>query len=317
LNSKDTKLRTGQVLYGINNIYTVEAEGRQLQCRIKGKVLKSENNVYNPIAVGDFVRLEPDPHSPEVGWIVERRPRSTSLVRWNKKRKAVQVLAANAEVLVCVSSTQSPPFRPRFIDRLLVSADRLEPVIVVNKIDLPLSTAAEERVRDYKRIGYTVVRTSAVTGRGVSVLRRTIKSRVAVFFGQSGVGKSTLLNRMFPGLDLVVGAVSDKYDRGSHTTSFARLIHAAEDYPIIDTPGIRELEIAGVEARDLAFYFPEFVPIAEHCAFPSCRHLDEPDCAVRRAVQEGSIHPDRYESYLRIHEDVDAFDKAFPRSPYA
>ena len=311
-----SELQTGQVLYGINNIYTVEAEDRQLQCRIKGKILKTETNVYNPIAVGDFVRLQPDPHSEQVGWIVERSPRTSSLIRWNKKRNAVQVLAANAEVLVCVSSAQSPPFRPRFIDRLLVSADRLEPLIVINKSDLSLSPEAKDRIRSYERIGYTVVMTSALTGKGLSRLRRKIKKKLTVFCGQSGVGKSTLLNRMFPGLDLAVGVISSKYDRGSHTTSFASLIRAEENFSIIDTPGIRELEIAGVEARDLAFYFPEFVPIAEQCPLSGCRHVDEPDCAVRRAVDRGLIHPDRYESYLRIYEDVEAFAKACPGSPY-
>jgi ribosome biogenesis GTPase len=312
-----SQLPIGQVLHGINNIYTVEVEGRRLQCRIKGKVLKTEENVYNPIAAGDFVVLQPDPHSEDVGWIVERRPRSSSLVRWNKKRNAVQVLAANAEILVCVSSTQSPPFRPRFIDRVLVSADRMKPLIVINKSDLKLSPEARQRVRNYGKIGYKVILTSALSGRGISRLRRRIKNKTVVFFGQSGVGKSTMLNRMFPGLDLAVGQVSTKYDRGSHMTSFAGMIRPREGYRIIDTPGIRELEIAGVEARDLAFYFPEFVPFAENCSYPSCRHLDEPGCAVREAVERGRIHPDRYESYLRIYEDVEAFAKAFPRSPYA
>ena len=307
----------GQVLYGINNIYTVEVDGRELRCRIKGKVLKLEENVYNPIAAGDFVRLQTDPHSEDVGWIVERNPRNSTLVRWNKKRNAVQVLAANAEILVCVSSTQSPPFRPRFIDRVLVSADQMKPLIVVNKSDLEMDAESRQRLRNYRKIGYTVIMTSALTGRGVAGLRRRIRGKTTVFFGQSGVGKSTLLNRMFPGLDLAVGAVSAKYDRGSHTTSFASLIRAARDFRIIDTPGIRELEIAGVEARDLAFYFPEFVPIARHCSYPSCRHVDEPDCAVRQAAERGRIHPDRYESYLRILEDVEGFARAFPGSTYA
>jgi ribosome biogenesis GTPase len=216
-----------------------------------------------------------------------------------------------------VSSTQSPPFRPRFVDRLLVSADRLDPLIVINKIDLPMSPDAKDRVRNYSKIGYTVVQTSAISGKGVGELRRRTKNKVVVFCGQSGVGKSTLLNRMFPGLDLAIGEISSKYDRGSHTTSYASLIRAARGFSIIDTPGIRELEIAGVEARDLAFYFPEFIPVAEHCSYPSCRHVDEPDCAVRRAVDNGLIHPDRYESYLRIYEDVEAFVRAFPGSPYA
>ncbi|UCG00142.1 MAG: ribosome small subunit-dependent GTPase A [Spirochaetaceae bacterium] len=310
-------MSTGQVLYGINNIYTVEVDGRQLQCRIKGKVLKTERNVYNPIAVGDYVSLQGDPHSEGVGWIVERRERTSSLIRWNKKRNAIQVLAANADLLVCVSSTQSPPFRPRFIDRVLVSADRLQPLIVINKADLAVGSDIKDRIRDYRKIGYPVILTSALSGKGVGELRRRIKDRLAVFCGQSGVGKSTLLNRMFTGLDLAVGNISAKYDRGSHTTSFASLIRAAEGFRFIDTPGIRELEIAGVDARDLAFYFPEFVPIAENCSYPSCRHVDEPECAVQQAVEQGMIHPDRYESYLRIYEDVEAFAQAFPRSPYA
>lgn len=307
----------GQVLYGINNIYTVEVDGRLLQCRIKGKVLKTENSVYNPIAVGDFVTLQADPLSKDVAWIVERRPRTSSLIRWNKKRKAVQVLAANADVLVCVSSTQSPPFRPRFIDRLLVSSYRLHSMIVINKADLKMSPEAKDRIQNYKKIGYRVVLTSALSGRGVSELRRRIRGQTAVFFGQSGVGKSTLLNKMFPDLDLAIGDISAKHDRGTHTTSNACLIVTKEGYRIIDTPGIRELEIAGVEPRDLAFYFPEFVPVAENCSYPSCRHLDEPGCTVRLAVERGDIHPDRYESYLRIYDDVEAFTNAFHGSPYS
>lgn len=307
----------GQVLYGINNIYTVELEGSLLQCRIKGKVLKTETNVYNPIAVGDFVSLQEDPLSKDVAWIVERRPRTSSLIRWNKKRKAVQVLAANADVLVCVSSIQSPPFRPRFIDRVLVSANRLHPIIVINKSDLKMNPAVKDRIQNYKKIGYRVVQTSALNGRGTSELRRRIRGQTAVFFGQSGVGKSTLLNKMFPDLDLAIGDISAKYDRGTHTTSNAGLIITTDGYRIIDTPGIRELEIAGVEPRDLAFYFPEFVPVAENCSYPSCRHLGEPGCAVLLAVERGDIHPDRYESYLRIYEDVEAFTNDFHGSPYS
>jgi ribosome biogenesis GTPase len=307
----------GQVLYGINNIYTVELEGSLLQCRIKGKVLKTETNVYNPIAVGDFVSLQEDPLSKDVAWIIERRPRTSSLIRWNKKRKAVQVLAANADVLVCVSSIQSPPFRPRFIDRVLVSAHRLHPIIVINKSDLKMSPAVKDRIQNYKKIGYRVVQTSALNGRGTSELRRRIRGQTAVFFGQSGVGKSTLLNKMFPDLDLAIGDISAKYDRGTHTTSNAGLIITTEGYRIIDTPGIRELEIAGVEPRDLAFYFPEFVPVAENCSYPRCRHMGEPGCAVLLAVERGDIHPDRYESYLRIYEDVEAFTNDFHGSPYS
>ncbi len=314
----NSELLVGQVLHGINNIYTVEVQGRQVQCRIKGKVLKTEQTVYNPIAVGDLVALHPDPISEDVGWIVERQERSSSLARWNKKRQAVQVIAANAELLVCVGSVQSPPFRPRFIDRILVSAEHgeLEPLIVVNKSDLAMSREIRERIDNYRSIGYTVIVSSVLNGSGIGELKQAIRDRTAVFFGQSGVGKSSLLNSMFTELDLPVGDISTKYDRGSHTTSFARLIKTQAGCSIIDTPGIREFEIAGIEPRELGFYFPEFLRCAEECAYPGCRHLDEPDCTVRRAVEAGQIHPDRYESYLRIHDDVEAFTRAFHGSPY-
>ena len=308
----------GQVLHGINNIFTVEVQGRRLQCRIKGKVLKTKQTVYNPIAVGDLVSLHPDPISEDVGWIVERRERHSSLVRWNKKRQAVQVIAANADLLVCVGSVQSPPFRPRFIDRVLVSAEHgeLEPLIVVNKSDLAMNREIRERIDNYRSIGYRVIVSSALNGSGTGELKKALAGRTAVFFGQSGVGKSSLLNSMFTELELPVGDISSKYNRGSHTTSFARLIRTHAGCSIIDTPGIREFEIAGIEPRELAFYFPEFLSYAKGCAYPSCRHLDEPDCAVRRAVEAGRIHPDRYESYLRIHDDVEAFTRSFHGCPY-
>ncbi len=309
----------GQVLHGINNIYTVDTGEKILQCRIKGKVLKTENTVYNPIAVGDYVRLQPDQISDSTGWIVERRERSSSLIRWNKKRNAVQVMAANVDLVVCVGSVQSPPFRPRFIDRVLVCAEHadIQPLIVLNKCDLAVSLKIRERMRNYKNIGYRVVFTSAVNGRGLAALRRAIRKRTAVFFGQSGVGKSSLLNRLFPDLDLPIGDISIKYDRGTHTTSFARLLKISGGYAIIDTPGIRELEIAGIDPRELGFCFPEFVPFASKCSYPRCQHRDEPECSVRQAVENGRIHSDRYESYLRIHNDLEAFMEAFHGSPYS
>jgi ribosome biogenesis GTPase len=311
-------LREGRILYGINNIYTVEDEGRLLQCRIKGKVLRTGRNEYNPLAVGDVVSIQPDPLSSGVGWIVERGQRRNVLARWNKKRRAVQVIAANADLLVCVSSAAAPPFRPRFLDRLLVSAEaeQIEVLIVLNKCDLEVGDDVRDRIGDYRSIGYRVVECSALTGDGVPELAAALRGRVAVLFGQSGAGKSSLLNRMFPDLSLRVGMISAKYDRGAHTTSFAQMCHPAGGYTVIDTPGIREFEVAGIEPRGLSFLFREFASPSRDCGYPVCQHVDEPGCAVRAAVERGTIHADRYESYLRIREDLQAFFDEHHGSPY-
>jgi ribosome biogenesis GTPase len=303
----------GQVLFGINNIYAVAADGGERRCRIKGKVLRGEEERYNPIAVGDFVELEPDPIDPGAGSIVGRRPRASSLVRWNKKRRAVQVLSANADQLVCVASALAPPFRPRFLDRLLVSsaAGDLEPLIVVNKCDLGLEEATRVRIEAYRAAGYPVVECSALSGQGLERLEPLLAGKLSVFAGQSGVGKSSLLNRLDPGLRLPVGELSSKYDRGVHTTSFARLLRLSGGYAVVDTPGVREFEVAGIRPEELWGYFPEFVEAASRCAYSVCRHREEPGCAVRQAVESGKIHFDRYESYLRIYEGLEEFYRDF------
>ena len=298
----------GRILYGINNIYTVEVDGRRLSCRIRGKVLRSsrgrrERAEYNPLAVGDRVRITPDPHSEEKGWIRERLERSTWLTRYNKNRRAPQVLAANVDLLVCVASAGQPPFRPRFLDRMLVSAHagRVEPTIFVNKSDLGVGPDVPSRPEAYRSCGYTVLIGSALEERGLEELRALLHGKTVAFVGQSGVGKSLLLNRLDPELDLKVGEISEKYNRGGHTTNFAAMVNIDPDTRVIDTPGIRELDLYGLEPEELGHYFPEFDAPAADCGFSSCRHLDEPGCAVKEAVSRGGIHPDRYESYVRMY----------------
>lgn len=296
----------GQVYCGINNIYTVEVDGRRLQCRIKGKVLRSAQREYNPIAVGDRVRVMPDSLSPQAGWIFERLPRRSSLDRWNRKRGATQVIAANADILLCMASAQSPPFRARFLDRLIISGaiGELEPVVVLNKIDLGIDADTEERLADYRRIGYPLIRCSARTGEGLEEVRQMLRKGLCVLAGQSGVGKSSVLNRLDPRLALRVGEISSKYDRGSHTTNYSVLVHLEDGTAVIDTPGLREFEIAGLEPRELHHYYIEFRKFSPRCAYTPCLHLDEPDCAVKEAVRKGKVHPDRYESYMRQYEDL-------------
>jgi len=310
---------SGQVLCGINNIYTVAVADKKLRCRIKGKVLKTNKRQYNPIAVGDLVEVLPDPFSENQGWITSRKERSSSLERWNKKRRASQVLAANAELLICTASTNNPPFRPRFIDRLIISAEigNLIPVVLLNKCDLGVEAAVRERVEVWEKNGYRVMSCSALTGQGISDLEEVIKGNTVVFIGQSGVGKSSILNCLEPELKLKVGEISSKYDRGVHTTNFAVMISLNKNTNIIDTPGIRELEVTGITQRDLHGFFPEFSPWSDGCAYSRCLHIDEPGCAVKDALERGDIHPDRYTSYMRLFNDLSDFQKGFYGSSYS
>jgi ribosome biogenesis GTPase / thiamine phosphate phosphatase len=298
----DGQALSGRVLRGINTIYDVETDAGTVRCRIKGKVLKAAPHSYNPIAPGDVVSLAPDPATPGTGMITSLAARRTTLARWNRKGRASQVLAANADLAVCVTSTRSPPFRPRFIDRLAAAAEDggLEVLILLNKCDLECGEEALDRLDDFRRIGYRVHRCSAATGTGIAELARSLSGRTAVFVGQSGVGKSSVLNALSPGLGLRVGGLSARYDRGIHTTTSAELFRTPEGLQVIDTPGIRELLLAGIELHDLAFRFREFAPFAPACLVASCLHEDEDGCAVRAAVEAGTVHPDRYESYLRV-----------------
>ncbi len=303
---KQSSLLYGQVIFGINNIYTVLINNKEILCRIKGKKFKEEERSYNPIAVGDWVHMIPDTHSNEKGWIVERDERKSYLVRYNKKRRAPQTIASNVDLLVCVTSTCNPPFRPRFLDRLLISSEsgNIEPVIFINKCDLKLSNPNRERLKYYSKIGYKVIYGSAKTGKGISELNKYISNKLSVFAGQSGVGKSSILNALKPGLGLKVGEISQKNDRGIHVTNFAQMIQLDKKTNIIDTPGIRELDVHNIDSKKLIHCFPEFVDLLGKCSYSSCMHIDEPDCIVKEYVMQDKIHKDRYESYLRIYESL-------------
>jgi ribosome biogenesis GTPase len=301
----------GRVLCGINNIYTVLLDGREISCRIRGKLLKTGREEdgppeYNPIAVGDWVEVISDPHSEEKAWIISRTDRKSQLVRFIKRRRAVQIIAANVDLLVCVTSVKTPPFRPRFIDRMLVSAHagNVEPLIFINKSDLGNEEGLAERTDAYKKCGYTVILGSAIRGDGLEELRERLSRKTVVFVGQSGVGKSHLLNSLEPGLNLKVGDVSQKYNRGGHTTNFSVMVKLNSECWVIDTPGIRELDIHGVRPEELKVFFPDFEAVAQECSFSSCNHIEEPDCKVRQQVENGEIHPDRYESYLRMYQHL-------------
>jgi ribosome biogenesis GTPase len=301
----------GVVTYGVKNVFAVQQltndalsplpamDAPRWNCRIKGKVLRLDETFYNPLAPGDIIEF--DATGPGEGLARAVRPRGIVFQRYNIKGRAPQLLACNITRVVCVASASSPPFRPRFIDRVLAQSEAAgaEALIALNKVDIPTPTAVNERLSDYERIGYRILRVSAVTGAGLTELRETLEGGLSVFIGQSGVGKSSLLNTLFPNALRATGHINHKYDRGTHTTTLAEML-IAPTFAVVDTPGIRQL-IPTIAKDEITFAMREFAPLAVRCSYGlSCTHTNEPGCKVLEALAAGAIHPARYESYLRM-----------------
>ncbi len=306
----------GLVLWGINNIYTVKSfnDGLNRECRIKGKKLSSKERFYNPISPGDYVEVEDIPDEPGKGIIVEREERRNYFARYNKKGRALQTLAVNMDCLYCIVSPELPPFRPRFIDRALILAEkgRLDVAVILNKCDQKIEPSVQGRLDYFKKMGVPIYYTSAETGEGVDDFLREIKGKTVGFAGQSGVGKSTLLNRLIPDAAQKTAEVSRKMARGKHTTNYAVMIpFGNQEGYIIDTPGIRELLLWGIDSCDLDHWFTDFQPYIGQCGFNGCHHIHEPDCAVKDAVKEGKINGDRYESYARMFTEIQESERQF------
>jgi len=299
----------GRVLSGSNNLFQVACEdGTKRLCAIKGKRIRDLSGTWNSLAAGDGVELEADPHSSGKGLVSLLLPRRNLFGRFNEKGQSAQAIAANIDLVVCVSSPRLPPFRPRFIDRVAVLAEAADvPLLVVlNKSDLGFDEDIEDRLAEYQDLGYSVHVASAGSGEGIAELREFIDGDVSVFVGQSGVGKSSLINAIEPGLLRRTGEVSEKFNRGKHTTTMAVLLPLADGRTwIADTPGMRRLALRGIDPGTLIAYFPEMTGLESSCAFGiSCTHTHEGGCAVLAALENGSIHPDRFESYVRIREEL-------------
>ncbi len=307
----------GLVLSGANNFFAVRTpEGNVVRCSIKGKKLKEIRGYYNPLAPGDTVDIEYDTLHPDQGQITALIPRRNGFARWNQKTRSPQLLAANIDLLLCVTTPANPPFRPRFTDRTLVqaAAEDIPTLIIVNKIDLGIPESIRERIRDWQRIGIQVCEVSAKTGEGLEPLARLLSGKTCAVTGQSGVGKSSLLNSLDPSLALKTADISFKYDRGIHTTTqgiFLPMTFTAHDgtqlsFNIIDTPGIRHFALWGIKPEEIIFYFPEMEKVAIQCAFGlSCSHIHEHGCRILEELSAGHIHPDRYESWRSMHDELE------------
>ena len=311
LNPPPEIVKDGLVLCGSRNIFTVIPASLEtsLECRIKGKILKGMDDYYNPLAPGDRVNIEIDTHHPGKALITSVEKRRNILSRFNQKGQKSQILAANIDLALCMTSPVSPPFRPRFLDRLLVQAEvsGITPVILCNKWDLYNGeNVTEERLSDYQRIGYKVLNISVKTGFGIGDLHTVMAGKTSVLMGQSGVGKTSLVNLLCPGISMKTGELNEKYNRGNHTTSLSLLLQLpGENTYLIDTPGIRRMVPDGVKTGDLALYMKEFAEYNGSCSFGlSCSHRSEPGCKILEAVENGLIHTDRYESFLRIGDEL-------------
>jgi ribosome biogenesis GTPase len=261
------------------------------------------------LAVGDDVLVEPDVRGG--AWaICEILPRRSRLARRAPGGAyGERVVAANVDQVVVVFAAAKPEPHPRMLDRFLViaEANQLAARVIVNKIDLVGESAAHERFAPYEHAGYPVHYTSTKRGDGLLTLRTLLGGRVSVFTGPSGVGKSSLLNALFPGLSLRIGEISESVNKGRHTTVGAEMIPLPDEQGgyVVDTPGLREVGLWALSPDHLDMCFPELRPFAPHCRFADCTHTAEPDCAVKDAVARGDVDVDRFASYLKLREELE------------
>lgn len=283
-------------------------DGREAEARIKGKLKLLGLRTTNPLAVGDRVHIIPEPGS-EHYIITGLLPRNNYIIRKsNNLSRESHILAANLDLACLVISPVAPTTSSGFIDRFLVTAEAYHiPVLLIyNKVDIYGMEVYQEISALYHQLGYPSIAVSAISGSGMESLKELLKQKTTLFTGHSGVGKTSLINRLISGLERKTAAVSDMSLKGKHTTTFAEMLISPEDFKIIDTPGIRELGIIDITENELSHYFPEMRNRLQNCKFNNCRHVSEPGCAILQALEQGEISKDRYYNYLSIlrNEDV-------------
>jgi ribosome biogenesis GTPase len=294
----------GLVLRSTGSFYDVLAEdGSRHNCKVRGKIRLEGIKETNPVAVGDWVVFE---KNDAIGSITEILPRTNHMLRQSIKKTAhAHVLAANIDQVMLIATLAYPRTSLGFIDRFLVAAEsfRIPQVLVFNKKDLlkPEDEELQEAIAAiYRKIGVTVLSISALT-EDHKVIRDLLQDKITLISGHSGVGKSTLLNKIAPHLNQKIGAISDFSEKGMHTTTFAEMFPLDTKTFVIDTPGIKEWGLVDMEDQELSDYFPEMRVLRMNCKFASkCLHMNEPKCAVIDAVKSGAISITRYESYLSI-----------------
>ena len=292
----------GRVLVSRGVAYVVQLDdGRKLECPIRRvlKTMASDNR--SAVVAGDRVLVRPET---DAQGVIERvEPRTGILSRKVKNRR--HILAANVDQILIVGSAADPQLKPSLIDRYLISAEigKIHPIIVINKIDLVELWDLQATIGLYAGLGYDIVPVSTRTGVGLDWLKRLMKGKATTLTGQSGVGKSSLINAVEPGLRLATQDVAVESRKGKHTTTVASLYPLSAGGWVVDTPGIRSLELWDVIREEVEGFFVEFHPFVRDCRFPDCSHQHESSCGVKRAVALGYISHMRYESYCKIYSD--------------
>ncbi|MBI4718856.1 MAG: ribosome small subunit-dependent GTPase A [Planctomycetes bacterium] len=310
--ARDSASLAGTVV-AMRGLFADVDDGRRVvACTVRRTLRTRLIDERHPVAIGDRVRftlVEANDEKAALQGVIEAVEERRGQLRRVSGRR-VHTIAANVDQAIIVSSAAMPGPKPELIDRYIVAAlaGGITPVICMNKIDLDTGGAAGELLSQYAALGHTTLTTSAVTGGGIETLRSILKERSSVVAGQSGVGKSSLLNAVQPGLGLKVGEVAEHNEKGRHTTSTASLIRLELGGYVVDTPGIRSFDLSVVPRNEFEAYFVEFVPHVARCKFPDCTHIHEVDCAVKLAVERGEISPLRYESYVHMFLEPGAGD---------
>ena len=296
----------GRVLCATGLQCLIEADGRDWTCQLRGRLKRGHRQTSAPVVAGDWVEFSSDLDG-STGVVEQVHERRSKISRASAGAKAYeQIFAANVDQCIVVVSARQPALRPRFIDRAIVATllGSAEPVICINKIDLEQGDRSGIIAELYRGLGYQVVMTSASTAVGTEALKEVLMNKTSAFMGQSGVGKSSLLNCIEPGLGIRTNALMAKHDRGRHTTTATQLHRLEGGIYVADTPGIKRLQPFGLQPSEVVDYFVEMAPLTEDCQYRDCLHLTEPRCAVRAACELNQIDALRYESYRRFMEDL-------------
>lgn len=305
-----TNLLKGRVISISGAGSIVDCDNKQYLCSVKGFLKKEKTECKNLIAVGDIVYISPI--NDKEGSIFHIEPRYCLLSRTDISGKKQQLIAVNVDLAVICVSIKEPPLKPSLVDRYLIAAEKgnLHPIIVINKIDLLNSTTEEEKelykefVSTYEALGYPIISISTHTNVGLDNLKALLKDKLSVFSGQSGVGKSSLLNACF-GLMLKTGELTLKTIKGAHTTTMAQLLTLPCGGYCVDTPGIRSFAIWKLQKSDVMNHFHDLKRARKKCKYPDCTHTQEPECAIIEAVEKNMISQLRYSSYLTLLQEAE------------
>ena len=301
----EERVLTGRVLQAYGNRFIVQTADGTYDCGLRGKLRLTTRAGTAPVVVGDRVRftVEEEPY----GMIEEVQERNNKLSRPDvDDPESEQVIAANVEQMVVVASVDKPRLKMGVIDRFLLAAEKsgMHGCVCINKIDLAPPEKYQPALEIYRRAGYSVVACSAKTGEGIDRVREAVRLKTSLFVGHSGVGKSSIINSLQPGLQIRTGDISHATGKGIHTTAAVQLHPLGFGGYIADTPGLREIGLWNIPPQALSRLYPEMAPYLGNCRFRNCVHLGEPECAVKEAVAAGDIAGERYEGYVRIYKSL-------------